>query len=261
MKYFLEDMEVLQRIATADKIELFLDYDGTITPIVETPEKARLLKSTKEILQQLSKLPKYQITIISGRAIDDIRSLVGIASINYVGNHGYEMMVPGVEIENLASPGYYDLLNSLKNEINNKLIDFPGAFIEDKGVTISIHYRQVNPDQAVILEHVLYRMTQPGFESNKIRFNMGKKVFEIRPPLDWDKGKAVEWILEKQNGFPIYIGDDTTDEDAFFALKDKGITVYVGSQYREFSCAQYFLNSTDEVIKFLAYLCEVKNDK
>lgn len=256
MKYLWEDPDVLKVIAANQKVSLFLDYDGTLTPITETPEKAQLSLTTKHELQMLSQITKYQVTIISGRALENVRHLVGIDGINYVGNHGYEIMLPGVEVGSLATHEYYELLERLKNEISQKLAEFPGAFIEDKGVTISVHYRQVSFDQAVVVEHALYRIAQGYFDRNEVQINLGKKVFEIRPPLDWNKGKAVLWILERQKGFPVYIGDDTTDEDAFLAIKGMGITVYVGKKDQASSCAQYYLNNTGEVIKFLEYLRE-----
>lgn len=261
MKHLLEDLDIIEKRIKAQRIALFLDYDGTLTPIVETPDKALLQSSVRELLQQLSKIPEIQLTIISGRALNDVRALVDVEGIGYVGNHGYEMMVPGVESDPLASSAYNDLLERLKMVINEKLAQFPGSFLEDKGITISVHFRLINPDQAVVLEQLLYRMVQPYFDNGELRFNMGKKVFEIKPPLDWDKGKAVLWILEKQQSLPIYLGDDTTDEDAFTVLKDAGITVYVGSQYRQLTSAKYYLNNPAEVAKFLEYLREVKRNE
>ncbi len=257
MIYLLNEAEALKKRSSGQQIMLFLDFDGTLTPIVETSDKARLSKSAKEALEAFSDFPKFQLIVISGRSLVDIQDRVGVKDIIYAGNHGFEIKGPGMAFEVPVPSAYKILLEHLKKEINNKLADFPGAFLEDKGVTISVHYRQVSLELGVVLEHLFYRMTKSYFDKNEIYISLGKKVFEIRPPIGWNKGKAVMWILERKKGFPVYIGDDTTDEDAFGELKDIGTTVYVGEA--KSSCAQYYLNNTDEVVKFLAFLREAEN--
>jgi trehalose 6-phosphate phosphatase len=187
----------------------------------------------------------------------DIQDRVGLEDIIYVGNHGFEIKGHGLEFEGLTSPAYKKLLEHLKREMDRELAFFPGAFIEDKGETLSVHYRQVMEGQKSLVEQSVHRIMQPYAANHEIRYGLGKNVFEIKPPFDWDKGKAVLWILERKEGFPIYIGDDTTDEDAFLAMKGAGITIHVGDQ--KTSSAQYYLKNTDEVIKFLELLPGVKN--
>lgn len=238
-------------------IILFLDFDGTLTPIVETPAKAFLSEEVKSVINALSKKLKIQLVVISGRSLNDIQQRVGIEEIIYVGNHGFEIKGLGMAFVWEPSTSYKDFLELLKKEIEHDLITCPNVFIEDKGITLSIHYRQVDQEQEIAVEEALYRLTQPYIANGEIHINIGKKVFEIKPPLHWDKGKAVMWILERRNGFPVYIGDDTTDEDAFLILKNTGITIHVGD--RKDSYAQYCLKNTDEVIQFLKLLNEADN--
>jgi trehalose 6-phosphate phosphatase len=257
MIYFLNELESLRKRWEGQKAMLFLDFDGTLTPIVETPDMARLSKPARNALEAISKWPQFQLIIISGRSLEDIQDRVGVKDAIYAGNHGFEIKGPGMEFRGLSSPAYRKQLGDLKREMNEKLDEFPGAFIEDKGETLSVHYRQVKEEQRGGVEQLIERIAESYFSKKEIRYSTGKKVFEIRPPLDWGKGKAVMWILERKKGFPIYIGDDSTDEDAFLALGGMGITVHVGNQ--DTSRAQYYLNDTDEVVKFLELLPGANN--
>jgi trehalose-phosphatase len=250
MKYLLDGSVGFESIKTASSIALFLDYDGTLSPIAPTPQSAYFSNETRQVLQKLAALPQFLLTIISGRSLEDIRRIIGIEGIIYVGNHGFEIKGPGIQHECPIADDFKVLIGELKEKIALGLKGFPGAFIEDKGVTISIHYRQVKEEQSLVLEDILYRTTEPYFHNSQIRINLGKKVFEIKPPVEWDKGKAVLWVLAQKKGFPVYIGDDTTDEDAFFAIRDLGLTIYVGDADKE-SYAQYYLKNTEEVLALL----------
>ncbi len=263
MKHLLEDPDALEKISTADQLSLFLDYDGTLTPIAGTPQQALMPQETRDILQTLSKISRFHLAIISGRAMKDLQKLVGIDGIIYVGNHGFEIQGPGIVFEGLIPPKLEELFERLKYEINRKLAAFAGAFIEDKGLTFSVHYRLANQSRAMVLEHILSHIVKPHLTKKEIRVGSGKRVFEIRPPVEWDKGKAVTWILTKQQFavgqqriLPICIGDDATDEDVFLAMKDRGMAVYVGNPRA--SHAQYYLNSTGEVIEFLKRIQEIR---
>ncbi len=253
---YLFDQLVSLKLQLKNRVMLFLDYDGTLTPIVETPDKARLSKGAKNLLIALSKTPKFQLTIISGRGLADVEQLVGVKNITYVGNHGFEIKGPGMDYQGTVNPAYKVLVDFLKKEIALRFSALPAVFIEDKGMSICVHYRRVNSDQAAIVEYILYQMTQVYMMRKELALIWGKRVCEIKPPHDWNKGKAVQWVLERQHSFPVYIGDDTTDEDAFIALKDHGITVYVGNE--DYSHAKYYVKDPDDVIRFLRFLHQGK---
>jgi trehalose 6-phosphate phosphatase len=150
-------------------------------------------------------------------------------------------------VSRYMAPGY------LRSELDN--ID--GVIIEDKGLTASVHYRIVAPEKLGELKRIFTEITKPYVMAGQIKIGRGKKVLEIRPNIDWDKGKAVLWIIDALNPggevLPIYIGDDKTDEDAFRALGGKGITILVSNTPRK-SNAEYFLRDVNEVKLFLEKL-------
>lgn len=284
MKYFLDSWEGLKKKFDNKNILLFLDYDGTLTPIVETPARAVIPFEVKRLLGKLTKLPGCRIAIISARALRDIKKLVGIEGITYVGNHGLEIEGPKIKFsrpsfdirrdpaiagESLISLRYKSVLQDIKDELNVRLTDIRGAFIEDKNLSLSLHYRLADRSQIPRIKTALDEVTAPYTIRNKIKIKVGKKVFEIRPAVEWDKGKVILWLLARwkfmfvdKDIIPVYIGDDVSDEDAFKALRkylpagrQEGITIFVGETKR--SSARYYLKDTQEVKDFLGRIKEL----
>ncbi len=258
MVHLLKRLDILKERLKGHQIVLFLDYDGTLTPIADRPDQAVLSLRMRHVLNGLAQNKCFHIFIVSGRSMTDIKQLVGINNIVHIGNHGFEIEGTDLDFEGFCFSRFREILEYLKWEINKELVFFKGAFVEDKGLGLSVHYRLLNLKDESIFKTFLEVITREFIARGEICITQGKKVFEIRAPLDWNKGKAVTWILEKyriSNGkqkiVPVYIGDDTTDEDAFLALKDMGITVHVG--HPKHSHAQYYLNDTDEVIEFLEH--------
>lgn len=224
---------------------LFLDYDGTLTPIVSSPDEAHLSEDVRARLNRLKNIAS--LAVISGRSLGDIRKKVGIEGILYVGNHGAEIA---------SGPGttglpewHYDrpMLNELLARVREATIYLPGIFIEDKTVTASIHFRQVPVPYLGRLFNFISRLSKE--YDHYFALRPGKKVFEIRPLQAPDKGVAVSLILEHmgRGRFPVYIGDDVTDEDAFAALKNNGISISVGGSLN----ADYYLPSQTQIGQLL----------
>jgi trehalose 6-phosphate phosphatase len=256
MTYFFAELAVLKHLIENRHVCLFLDYDGTLTPIVQKPEYAVLPAETRGLLKTLSKNDRCDLTVISGRALTDIKKKVGLKNITYIGNHGMEIEGPDLNSRFPLPPGYKNDLKQLYAILHQSLLGIDGVIIEDKGCSLSIHYRLVDPKIFPLMKRNFEEAVSTYVQKKRITVRDGKMVFEVRSPLDWDKGKAVLWLLEKkctsrqtETTLPIYIGDDLTDEDAFAALKDKGLTIVVGQP--EKSCAQYFLNDMAEVAEFL----------
>ncbi|MDO8580477.1 MAG: trehalose-phosphatase [Candidatus Omnitrophota bacterium] len=242
---------------------MFLDYDGTLTPIVERPELAILSRETKEVLEKLIRNERFHVFVVSGRAMADVKMLVGIDNIVYIGNHGLEIEGAGIDFGEFPFARFREVLEYLKLEINKELIFFKGAFIEDKGLGLSVHYRMLNLKEESIFKIFFERITKEFSSRNEIRIVQGKKVFEIRPPIEWDKGKAVLWLLKaheeamnNQKAVAVYIGDDQTDEDAFKALNKIATTIHIGNP--QSTAAKYFLESPQDVTKFLRCLVDLK---
>ncbi len=128
--------------------------------------------------------------------------------------------------------------------------------LEDKGATLSLHYRLVDGWQVAGLKKDLSEVVGPFKERGLVKVTTGKKVIELRPQIDWDKGRAVEWILGREpftSTFPIYIGDDETDRDGFRAVNGIGTSIYVGG---EDARASYHMRQSS-VLGFLRWLIEL----
>jgi len=242
--------KILERLRAAERLFLFLDFDGTLTSIVSHPEEARLSDEMKGLLLDLKKNGKILLAILSGRSLNDIRRRVGLRGIYYVGNHGLEIFQPKQGRESLVPNKMIDALGGIRDRLHHQFRNIEGVFIEDKGYVLAVHYRNVDPR---CVPPIL--MGVKGEIKNSMAplcLGLGKYVFEVRPKSVVNKGIAVLALLDRadQGGtLPIYIGDDQTDEDAFRALRRKGITVLVGLP--RLSSARYYVEDPSEVFQFL----------
>jgi len=247
----LEQFDQLVSQAAGRRWVLFLDYDGTLTPIVERPELAVLPESTRRVVEALAR--KVHVAVISGRGLADVKRLVGIDGIYYAGSHGFEIEGPGGErLESDAVRPFLPILEQAESELRRRLAGIPGALIERKRYSIAVHYRMADPSRVGEIEAAVEAAAAG------LRRTEGKKVFELQPPVEWDKGKAVLWLaqtlgLGRASDFPVFIGDDRTDEDAFEALQDWGVGIVVRDADRP-TQATYALNSPEEVVRFLSRL-------
>jgi len=254
-EYAFDRMDrILKRLARR-KPFFFLDYDGTLSPIVDTPDEATLPPRMKRLLRELSS--SYPVTIITGRTLDDIRKRVGIKNIIYAGNHGAEIWENGQTAHIQQPEQELFLIREVLEKLTESLSDIKGVYVEDKGITVSIHYRNVwTKDISEVFSR--FWSIMKGYEG-RFRVTSGKKVFEIRPFAVWNKGDAVKWILRKHGkGFlPIYIGDDVTDEDAYSVLRKRGITLHVGPN----SKSDYYLEDIDDVYRFLSEITSLRRNR
>lgn len=240
------------------KLLFCLDYDGTLTPIVDKPSLAKLSKAQKEILRKLARSRGVIIAIISGRRLADVKHLVGLANIYYAGNHGLEIIGPELKKIHPKARQAIPALQKILNKLQRELTGIKGVLWEDKKFSLSLHYRLAKPRDWPRLKEALKQTVKPFL--NKVCITHGKMVLEVRPKVKWDKGLAVLWLLKKLSRgrqiTPIYIGDDQTDEDAFRALKSKGITVKVGRTAK--TLAQYRVKDVSEVYKFIQSMLQLK---
>ena len=252
MKHLFEAWkEVEPRIHRAGQLFLLLDYDGTLTPIVARPEQAACPPGVKALLEKLRDSPRALVAIISGRSLEDLKEKVGVPGITYVGNHGLEMENPaGVHRKNL-SPQRQDELRQIRKSLEARLKPIPGIQFEDKGSILTVHYRNAPRESARQVQEAVQGVLQGC--PNRWQFSTGKKIFEIRPGMDFDKGKTLNELLYRfpdTKLLPVYLGDDESDEDAFRAIQVRGIAVLVGPGAAD-SVAPYFLRDPAEVLEFL----------
>jgi trehalose-phosphatase len=259
VKHLFEDWKNIRaKIEQAQNLFLFLDYDGTLTPIVSRPELALCPSEIKRHLEKLRDLPKVYLAIISGRSLEDLREKVGVSGIIYVGNHGLEIEYPGGRHKKILSSVRTRELKRITQNLKNSLKEISGILFEEKGPILSVHYRNVDQKFFSLIRQVLEEELQQW--KDRWKMASGKMVLEIRPQIDFHKGNAVIEILKAVPSLgllPIYLGDDQTDEDAFRVIKGQGISVFIGPNLLT-SEADFFLKSPDEVKEFLYRCHEVR---
>jgi trehalose 6-phosphate phosphatase len=244
--------EVKNRIQSAHWVSLFLDFDGTLVPIAADPREPQLDSGTSEALQRIARQEFLAITIISGRAIEDLYRRIRVEGLIYAGNHGLEIFGRDLRFVEPQAWSRRDQLTTLVDDLAAELRTVPGAFVEYKGLTASVHFRRAaEADVPGIRAAVQTAVARHGA---LFRVNTGRKVLEIVPRTGWNKGAAARWINRHLSDTPvlsIYVGDDTTDEDAFCVLPD-AITIRVGAP--PVSWARYRLPDPAAVHEFLQWL-------
>lgn len=265
MEHLFEKWAEWDQKLRSDFIFLFADYDGTLTPIAESPDKAVLSGRMRDLLDKFSNSNQCSLAIISGRTLDDLKKQIGLKNIFYAGNHGLEIEGPDIKFTVPVPAELRKMIKTIYKEISQSLSCIKGIYIEDKGLTISLHYRSADIKDIPRVLDILSQVTGPYVQGNKIKVSYGKKVYEIKPAVKWDKGEVVSWLYSRQfsaaqknKAIPVYIGDDLTDEDAFKVVKDKGLTVFVGKP--GVSRAKYYLKDVNEVLDFIGRIVTLKNE-
>lgn len=198
---------------------LLLDFDGTLAPIVDRPELAAMPPRTRRALLRLMAMDGVTAAVVSGRGLADVRERAAIPGIAYAGNHGMEIEGAGLHRIHPEAAAARPLLQAAAARIEADLEGIDGAFLEDKGLTLSVHYRMA-PDHA---EEVREIVLEAADGHPELQVTEGKMVLEVRPRVEWDKGRAVIFLLDQMrppaDAPVLYLGDDRTDEDAFRALR------------------------------------------
>lgn len=254
----LNNIDRIAQMVAGKKLAVFLDYDGTLTPIVMRPEDAVLSPSMRKTVQELSHI--FPVAVISGRDRKDVKSLVGLNEIYYAGSHGFDIKGPDLEYEH--GQEFLPVLEEAEKYLKQKTKTVKGSLVERKKFSIAVHFRQVKEAD---FSKVNQAVQEADKKYSKLRLSSGKKVFELRPQIDWDKGKALLWLLKKMgldnpHVLPLYIGDDTTDEDAFRVLFSRGLGIVVGEDSR-LTSARFRLKDPNEVKKFFYYLISIEKEE
>ena len=236
---------------------IFLDFDGTLAPIVSNPEDACLSAEMHELLEKL--LKQATCVILTGRDRTDIEKRINLKGMIFAGSHGYE--IKGSEFEWVYTEGLSSVaaLDVAQNELDALLVDEQGVVVERKKFAIAVHYRQV-PEERVqnVVDKVQGIIDQ---YRSCLKSGPGKKVLELKPNCEWNKGKALDWLMTRLNfdfkkHIPIFIGDDLTDEDGFAIVQENGIGIVVSEDKQRYTKAGYLLKTPEDVYTFLNQLSD-----
>jgi trehalose-phosphatase len=258
LSHALDESKELAKRFVGKLPAVFLDYDGTLTPIRERPEDAVISDSMREAVRRLAEC--VPVIVVSGRDREVVQQLMGLDNLIVAGDHGFDIWSPteGL-IQQLKGASFNDLLREVEARLRSELADISGVLIEPKKSSVAVHFRLVSAEQRPAVKKLVDTLLSEHPEELKV--TPGKMVFEIQPRLDWDKGEAVLYLLkaldlDRDDVVPIYLGDDITDEDAFRAIAERGIGIFVGSASNpetaeHITAADYVLNTTEEVEQFL----------
>jgi trehalose-phosphatase len=234
-----------------------LDFDGTLSPIAPTPDQAILPEPTRGLLQKCS--DRFQVAIVSGRSLENLKSKVGLGGLTYAGNHGLEWQIGSRAGHAPFPPSALKAINDAKSKLGRLAPFYQGFLLEDKRLTLAVHYRLVRPTLLKSLKAdlapILDSLAQKG-----VSVIDGKKTYDLRPSAGWTKGHFADFLhhhleqTSKRILLPIYVGDDVTDEDVFRTLKG-AITIRVGR--KRTSLAHYFLANQTKIDEFLEWLLRI----
>jgi trehalose 6-phosphate phosphatase len=244
--------QIASSVRAASHVFLSLDFDGTLAPINIDPGVASMPLESRRALKTLEAGDRSSVAIISGRALPDLRERVRMEEIIYAGNHGLEIVGPGLHFIEPTAASRVEGLEELARHLQVRLRHIPGVEVESKVLTASIHFRRASQSSLDEVHRTIQSALAP--VGSLFQVTQGLKVFEIRPRVNWHKGLAVRWIREalgRSDALALYMGDDLTDEDAFRALPD-GITISVGRTNG--TCARYYIETQESVQDFLQWL-------
>ncbi|KAK8580321.1 hypothetical protein V6N13_143434 [Hibiscus sabdariffa] len=265
-------LSMFEQIVAASRgkqIVMFLDYDGTLSPIVEDPDRAFMPREMRAAVRDVARY--FPTAIVTGRCRDKVYSFVKLAGLYYAGSHGMDIKGPsksykykkgnqGVHFQ--AASEFLPMIDEVYRALVEKTKSIPGTKVENNKFCVSVHFRCVDEKSWVALAEQVRLVLN---EYPKLKLTEGRKVLEIRPTVKWDKGRALEFLLEalgyanSDDVLPVYIGDDRSDEDAFKILRERkqGFGILVSKSPKETN-ASYSLQEPSEVKEFLRRLVDWK---
>jgi len=261
LPHAVEHKEEVEGRLSGKRLAVFLDYDGVLTPIVDRPEDAVISQSMREAVTELAE--RCPVCVVSGRDRPVVQKLMGLENLVVAGSHGFDIWSPDEgRIQHDVAEGTEDLLKEVETRLREETDSIEGTAIEPKKASVAIHYRLVSEGERPRIKEAVDALLDE--RADELKVTPGKMVYEIQPKIDWDKGKAVLYLLEAleldgDDVVPMYLGDDVTDEHAFEALEGKGLGIFVGHAddpevAGRTTSADYALHSVEEVEQFLRAL-------
>jgi alpha,alpha-trehalase len=247
----------LAGVVGARRPAIFFDFDGTLSDIVDQPGAAALVPGAAKALLSLAAL--YPVAVLSGRGLEDIQARVGLPGLWYAGSHGFEMVGPdGRYHRNETAAEAIPVLADAAAELTERLASIRGVTVEHKRYAVAVHYRNAAPEAATAVTAAVHDVGG----RNRLKVTSGRKVVELRPNLDWDKGRTLQWIVDQVSGeeplLPIFVGDDLTDEDGFDSVLHDGIGIVVRhlEDGDRATAARFSLDDPAHVREFIERLVE-----
>lgn len=248
--------EIERRIRASNQILVLLDYDGTLVPIQPTPELARLSPGQKKILARLARRPRFKVGLLTGRSLKDIRRAVRVPGLFYAANYGLAIVTPEKNWVHPEAQKKVPMLKKMLPRLKKLSSEFRGVRIEDKALTVAIHYRHYRGKSGLLKKKLEEAIR---FWPGAFRLETGKKIFEVYPAVNWDKGRAllkVENLLAyRHTPLVVFFGDDHADEEAFRRMNPGDISVAVGKSKK--TAARFFCRNSGEVARFLKMLLKI----
>jgi trehalose-phosphatase len=263
----LTNLEEVREVLDHPPLALFVDIDGTLARIVTDPKAATIPPAVRQVLGALSR--RHTVVVVSGRSVADARRIIGLDSLVYACNHGLEWWYQGSATVHAGVRPYRRQLRNLVKILRGHLRSIAGANLEDKGATISVHYRQAR--LPVVARTAILNFLGQEPEAKGLVVREGKMVVEVRPPVEANKGTALKWVVENHGIHSgIVIGDDQTDLDAFHMMEEltaaedvdfRGVKLGVvgaNASAELLRGADYHLQNPESVELFLQWLVEAR---
>jgi trehalose-phosphatase len=253
---------MVQGLRQGRKLLLLLDYDGTLVEIAPRPELATPTPGLLRLLAHLINRLDYAVVVVSGRPLQNLLKLLPVPGLNYLGSHGGEGLIAGRTLHLINGVPALSEIFEWKKQLSGLLKHFTGWWIEDKPQGFVLHYRQVSPGQEDQLLKIIKTWKARVVESGSYQVLPGKKVMEVLP-YGVNKGEAIQKILLSSDFigyFPLYIGDDTTDESVFAVIQEQGLSFKVGDEEQP-TKATHFIKNPAQVREFLALLATQGEEK
>lgn len=242
---------------------VFYDFDGTLSDIVDDPDAARPVTGAVEALRRLA--AQCPVAVLSGRDLADVTTRLGVPGIWYAGSHGFELTAPdGTHHQNEDAAAAVPVLEQAAAELRERLGSIPGVMVEHKRFGVAAHYRNAARDR---VGEVAAAVRAAG-RRDALRVTTGREVIELRPDVDWDKGKTLRWVIDHLSEadpgplLPVYLGDDITDEDAFDAIAHDGVPILVrhNEDGDRATAARFALDSPARAAEFTGQLARRLSD-
>ena len=243
------------------RVFIFLDYDGTLSPIVRNPKAAKIPVSTKKTLRQLIRKKRFILGVISGRSLSDIKKRLALKNIVYAGNHGLEAQYKNKKLSPKFSQQskYKAVLKKINNQLVEALKDIKGVVLEDKGVILALHYRKVDKNKQKRVIRIFQKILKPYLKTKLVKSGRGKKVLEVKPNIFFSKADSLRFFHKQfkktKADLTMFFGDDLTDEDVFKILKKPDLTVRIGR--KKSSRARYYLSTPKQLSQSLRYILKL----